>query len=260
MDDEAVVRHHVAVAAVAVVPVQTLDLGEGGAPVVAVFRVPLPDVGDHAVEDAVIRHQGDAGVDEPVDVGLYECLRLHRGKDLRAVDRLAVVRDAGGPAGEVGGALGVPGAHHRPPVDEDLRADLFGHDLAVRGHGAGTRRLHAVAQPQVRGVLGRVAEAAPPEHRAVLDEVVEPGLADLGRGEVRIAAVVLERPHESERAADVVVGDDEGDPDLVVDVVVDLPKLVLAALVGPAFERPPEIDAYDLAEHARVDALLVVLG
>ena len=125
------------------------------------------------------RDQGDGGVEQLVDVGLDEGRRLHRGDHLRAVDRLAVVADAGGPAGEVGGQLRIAGGDHRPAVDEDLGADLLGDDLAVEGDRAAVRRGDAVLQAQVGGVLGRVAEAAPPEDRAPLDHVVEPGLADL---------------------------------------------------------------------------------
>ena len=78
----------------------------------------------------------------------------------------------------------------------------------------------------------------PPHHRIVrfLYEVVEPGLADLPRRELRIAVVVLERPDERERAADVVVGDDQRHVELVVDVVVDLPEALFDAFIGPALE------------------------
>ena len=258
VDDEAVVRDHVAVAAVTVVAVFALDGGERLAPR-AVFRVPLADIADHAVEHTVLRYLGDAGVDQRIDVVLDEGERLHGRQHLGSVDRLAVVRDAPGAAREVGGALGVSRRHHRPPVDEDLRADLFGDHLAVRGHRTAAGRLDAFLQPQVGRVLGRVAETAPPQHGAVLDEVVEPGLPDLRRGQVGVAAVILERPQERERAADVVVGDDERYADLVVHVVVDLAELVFDATVGPALERAPEIDPHDLSEHARVDALLIVL-
>ena len=100
----------------------------------------------------------------------------------------------------------------------------------------------------------------PPHHRmvAVLDEVVEPRLADLLRRQIRVAVVVLHRADEGEGAADVVVGDDQTLVEFVVDVIVDLAEAFLDALVGPALEGPAEVDADDLAEHARVDALLVV--
>ena len=62
MHDQAVVRHHVAVAAVLVVAVVGLDLGEGGAPVVAVAGVPAANVADHAVQHAVRGNLRDADV------------------------------------------------------------------------------------------------------------------------------------------------------------------------------------------------------
>ena len=71
-------------------------------------------------------------------------------------------------------------------------------------------------------MFGGVAEAAPPENRAIFDQIVQPGLADLLRRDGRIAVVVLQGANERERAADVVVGDDERHVELVVNVVVDL--------------------------------------
>ena len=73
---------------------------------------------------------------------------------------------------------------HRPAVDEDLRADLLGDRLAVDRDRAGGGRGDAALQVQPGGVLGRVAVAAPPQDRALLDDVVEPGLADLLGAEV----------------------------------------------------------------------------
>ena len=62
---------------------------------------------------------------------------------------------------------------------------------------------------QPGSVLGRIAIAAPPQNRAVLDEVVEPGLADVLGGQIRRDAIVLKRTDEGEGAGDVVVGDDQ---------------------------------------------------
>ena len=74
-----------------------------------------------------------------LDVVLDKGLRLHGGEHLGAVDGFAVVADAAGAAGQVGGQLGVAGRDHGPAVDEDLGADLFGHDLAVEGDRAAAR-------------------------------------------------------------------------------------------------------------------------
>ena len=65
-------------------------------------------------------------------------------------------------------------------------------------------------QAQVGGVLGGVAQPAPPQDGALLDDVVEPGLADLRRRSGRgVVAVVGQRAQEGEGAGDVVVGDDQ---------------------------------------------------
>ena len=96
MHDQAVVRHHVAVAAVLVVAVVGLDLGEGGAPVRAVLGVPFANVGDHGGQHAVRWNLRDADVDELVGVGFHERGGFHGRQHLRPVDGLAVVGDAGG--------------------------------------------------------------------------------------------------------------------------------------------------------------------
>ncbi len=64
-----------------------------------------------------------------LDVALDEGLSLHRREHLRAVDRFAVVADAGGAASDIGRELGIARRDHRPAVDEDLRANLLGHDF-----------------------------------------------------------------------------------------------------------------------------------
>ena len=115
-------------------------------------------------------------------------------------------------------------------------------------------------QAQVGGVLGGVAHAAPPEDRALLDDVVEPGLADLRGRQVAAVAVVGQGAQEGEGAGDVVVGDDQGHVLALVDVVPDLAEFGHDAVVGPAFEGAAEVDADDLAEHAGVDALEIVGG
>jgi hypothetical protein len=84
--------------------------------------------------------------------------------------------------------------------------------------------------------------------------------ADLAGGEAGGVAVVRQGADEGERAGDVVVGDDEGDAALLVDVVVHLAQLAHDLLVAPALEGAAQVHADDLTEHAGVDALLVVGG
>ena len=125
--------------------------------------------------------------------------------------------------------------------------------------GTGPRSGDPMLEVQPGGVFGRIAVAAPPQDRALLDDVVEPGLADLLGREVCRGAVVLERAHESEGAGDVVVGDDQRLVQPVVHVIFDRPELLHDLLVGPALERPAEIDAHQLAEHAGIDALEIIV-
>lgn len=217
-DDQGVIRHHVAIAGVAVVAVARGDPLARPSPV-RLARVPLADVVDQAADDRVGRDESDAEIEERAQVGLREGRRFHRRQHLGTVDRRAVVADRGGAAGEVGGARRVAGRDHRPAVDEDLRADLLGDDRAVecdRTAGGGGR---AGLQAQIGGVLGRVAEAAPPEDRAPLDDVVQPALADLRGSEIRGVATIGEGTEEGEGAGDVVVGDDQRRAKPLVDVV-----------------------------------------
>ena len=116
----------------------------------------------------------------------------------------------------------------------------------------------AALQVEPGGVLGRVAGAAPPQDGAILDDVVEPGLADLARRDVGLGAMLLERANEGEGSGDVVVGDDERAFEPVVDVIFDRSELANDAPVGPVLERPAEIDADQLAEHGGVGAFGIV--
>ena len=182
-DDQAVVGDHVAVAAVLVVAVALGEPFPVGAPV-AVPGVPAAQVGDHSGDDGPGRNVAERAVEQPVRVPLDERHRLHRGQHPCAVDRLAVVAHPRGGGGQADGEVGIAGSDHRPAVDEDLRADLLGHHLAVQLHRSASGRLDAALETKVSRVLGGVAEAAPPEHRPLPDQVVEPALADLPRAEI----------------------------------------------------------------------------
>ena len=258
-DDDRVIRDHVAVATVLVVAVAALDAPEALAPVVAVRRVPLTEVADQARDHRVGGNETHRGVQQGVDVRLRERRRLHRRQHLGAVHRLAVMAHAARLGGQRGGQLRVARRHHGPAVDEDLGADLLCHHLGVEGDGTAARRLDAVLEAQVGGVLGGVAQAAPPQHGALLDQVVEPGAPDVGRAEVGAASEVFQRANEGERARDVVVGDDQRHAEALVHIVGDLTELALDARELPALERAPQVDADDLSQHARVDAFRIVL-
>ncbi len=201
---------------------------------------------------------------KPLHVVLDKGLCLHCRKQLRGMNRLAIMADKRGLFGEIGRLLRVARAHHRPAVDEDLRPDLLGHGLAVQRDGAAAWRGNAGLQAQVGRVLGRAADAAPPEDRTFLDDVVQPGLSDLLGGQLARITIVGERARKGEGACDVVVGDDElmvaqRHVAAVVDVVVDRPEFPEGAFVGPTLEGAAEIDADQLAEDAGIDAFGIVM-
>ena len=132
------------------------------------------------------------------------------------------------------------------PICSATTSPLQGDRTARRSRDAGL-------QSEIRGVLGRVAEPAPPQDGPFLDEVVEPGLADLARRDGGIVTVVCHRANEGERPGDVVIGDDERHTQPVMDVVVDVADPLLDRFVGPALDRAPEVHADELPEHAGVD-------
>ena len=70
--------------------------------------------------------------------------------------------------------------------------------------------------------------------------------------------MVLERANEGEGPRDVVVGDDQRAIKAVVDIIFDRAELAQDALMGPALERPPEVDADEFAEHCGIGAFRIV--
>ena len=104
---------------------------------------------------------------------------------LAACDRFAVVADAAGRFGELRRQFRLTGRHQRPAVDEDLRADLFGDSLSVGRDRPRMRGRQTALEIEPGRVLGRIAVAAPPQDRSLLDDRVEPRLADLLGREVR---------------------------------------------------------------------------
>ena len=248
-----VVGHHRAVAGVAVVAVLALDPVAHLAPVpgrrtAVAHRRHQP--AQHRVPD-----ESQPLLQQAPGVRLLEGQRLQHRQELRAVDGDAVVADAGGLARQPRGARRRSGIGQRPPVGEDLRANLLRHRAAVQGDRTAGRRRVSLPQPQPGGVLGGAAHAAPPQDGLVLDDVVEPGLADLARAQGRIVTVVLQRPEENERARQVVVRHDQRHAHLVVDEVGDLAETFPDRRVAPALHRAPQVDADQLAEHAGVDTL-----
>src|SRR5690606_35928182 len=104
------------------------------------------------------------------------------------------------------------------------------------------------------------AKAAPPQDGSLLDQVVQPRLANLLRRQIPAVIVVLQRPQKRERPRNVVVGHDEWDAKLFVDVIIDLPESFEDLLIRPSFKGPSQIDPDDLSQHARVNPLFVIVG
>ena len=173
---------------------------------------------------------------------------------------LAIVADARRPSGQIGRLLWISGRDHPPAIDEYLGTDLFGHYLAVALYRTARGGLDARFEPQVGGMLGRVAHATPPKDGALLDQIVQPRLTDLGSRQLECIAIVGHGPQKGKGARYVIVGHDEGLAQLLVDIVLDLAKLLDDALVGPALKGTPNVHPDDLAQYAGVNAFLVILG
>jgi len=145
------------------------------------------------------------------------------------------------------------------------RPDLLSHHGTVQLRRPGPWRVDTGSEPEVRGVLGRVPQTAPPQDRAIGYELVEPGSRDRLRVQRLVGTYVVEHSRKDERAADVVVGDDQQvvvqrQIGPCVDVARDLAEVAQDPVVGPALERSPEVDADDLAEDPGVHTLVVVGG
>src|SRR5271157_3301564 len=185
------IGNDVAIAGVLVVAVMGLDLPPRVAPI-GKLASPTPNVRDELSDRAVDGDLPEANVDQVIDVARNEGFRLHRRPQFGGVDGRAVMADPGRLLGEPGGQGRIAGSDDRPAVDENLGADLFRHRLAVERHRAARRRLDPALKIEPCRMFGGIAIAAPPKNRALLDDVVEPGLADLARGKVWPRAVVLE--------------------------------------------------------------------
>ena len=83
-------------------------------------------------------------------------------------------------------------------------------------------------------------------------------MADLRRRNLRVVAVIFQRPYESEGAGDVVISDDQRDVQFVVNVVVDLAQVFCDRFEGPAFKWAAQVNADELAQHASVDAFQII--
>ncbi len=160
-----------------------------------ITRLALVEVHHGVDQSGVFALCRDDGQTRPHQFGRIRCDKglAGQGGDIPTAENgLAIVGDAAGPLGKVCGQVHVGRGDQPPDVAEDLAADLLGHRRAVLGNGARPRGGDAVEQVEIGRVLRGNAVAAPPKGSSLVSHIVEQGLADLGRGDMR--SVVLYRP------------------------------------------------------------------
>src|SRR5262249_34067151 len=107
-------------------------------------------------------------------------------------------------------------------------------------------------------MFGGIAAPTPPQHGPTFHEIVKPRLPDLHGRQVALITVIRQRSQKCKCARNIVVCDDQRNAKLLVDVVVDLPKLTHDAFIGPSFKRTPQINADDFAKYSGVYAFDIV--
>ena len=218
---------------------------------IRVFGTEVPDIADQTLQP-VIPDETEGFVQKDVQILLLKCQSIQRRQMAGGFHGHAVVADRSRFPDQGGGFFGVAGITHGEAFDEDLSADLLCHRPAVLPDGAAHRGVDPVHQVQVRRVLGRPAQAAPPEDGLVLNDVVAPGLADLGGGEVLGIMVIFHGPEEAEGAGNVVIRHDQRGPHLAVDIVIDIAEGLPDLFIGPAFNGAAQVYADQLAEDTGV--------
>ncbi len=131
--------------------------------------------------------------------------------------------------------------------------------LPLSGDAAADRGRNSGFEPGIGRVLGRVADASPPEDRFALDRVVEPVVADLLRREIGRVAFILKRSQERERAGDVVIGHHQRRALASRQVAIDLAIGFNDLFVGPLLDRAAKIDPDQLAEHPGIDTFQIIV-
>ena len=116
-------------------------------------------------------------------------------------------------------------------------------------------------------MLGGIAKATPPQNGPIFDNIVQPGLANLGWSYALRIAIVGQGAQKGEGAGYVVICDDKRwiVGHLIIDVVSDLAQLFHDLFVVPLLKRPSYVDAnnfflirqHKLFLHNRVVATLL---
>ena len=251
------IRHDVNVTAETLVAVVALELRPRHTPI-GFGGVPRSQVADQPRDQAIGWDHRQARLEQRRDVGFDERLRFHRGDYRSSVQRFAIVTDAARPPREVSRKDWITRIHDRPAINENLSANLLADHLRVEATRAAVRRSDTASKPQVGGLLGGIANAAPPQHGFIFDDRVEPRLTDLRGGQLGIKTVIRHRPSKRERPRQIVIRDHERQASSLVEVVQHFPELGADALMTPAFDGTPQVHADELAQHTRVGAFKVI--
>ena len=113
-------------------------------------------------------------------------------------------------------------------------------------------------------MLGRVPHPTPPENSAQRQDVVQPGLADLGRIDLGWIVIILECTQKREGTGEIVISHNEGmvpqrNVVALMDIVANFTQLGQNLLVAPPLKGTTQVDTNRLAKHTSVDALKIVV-
>ena len=257
------VGHHVAISAITIIAVRSHNALTSAAPV-TISGVPLAEISVEPGDDRVPGDEPCCHIEELTQVVLDEGQGLHGGQGLSAVDRLTIMADTRCASRQIDRPFRITGSDHGPTVDEDLRSNLFSDNLAILGDRSARGGSDPIAQVEVGRMLGRVPHPSPPENRAQRQDVVQPGLTDLGWLDQCWIVIILEGAQKGKGAREVVVGHDESmvaqwDIVALMDVVANFTQLGQNLLVAPPLKGAAQVDTNHLAQHTGVDALGVVV-
>ena len=133
VNDQTVVRHHVAITAILVVTVVSGKQFSCAAPIF-LNLMPRPQICNHPRNDRILWDIGKANIDKLLDIVFNKGHGFHGGQHLRAIDGFPVVTYSGCSLGKSYGLIWISWRHHGPTIDKDLSANLLSHHLTVHGH------------------------------------------------------------------------------------------------------------------------------
>ena len=144
---------------VLLVPVDFVNSGSGLGPV-RLPGVPGLNILRQASDQRTGRKKRQPEIEQDVDIRFNERLGLHHGKELSRQHRFTVMADAGRLPCQIEREMRIARGNHRPGVNKDLRANLFGHRFSIQLDRTTSRRQHSLLETKKGGVFRRVAEAS----------------------------------------------------------------------------------------------------